>query len=217
MQHGAKARPSSVRRSWTRGRSTRGHAGRAYDDVTVPGDSPPKRVARRIRALMPIRTLVVDDEATGARSGCASCCRRARWSTSSATPKTACRRSNASASWRRIWCSSTSRCPAAAGSKWRHRSGRPRPAIIFCTAFDQYAVDAFELHAVDYLLKPVNRARLRAALERVASCVKSSASTNSIASRAATAVSPARFLARKAARFRVVPRQRSLPSPSTRA
>ncbi len=31
----------------------------------------------------------------------------------------------------------------------------PRPRIIFCTAFDQYAVDAFELHAVDYLLKPV--------------------------------------------------------------
>ena len=36
----------------------------------------------------------------------------------------------------------------------------PRPRIIFCTAFDQYAVDAFELHAVDYLLKPVNRVRL---------------------------------------------------------
>src|SRR5687767_12208366 len=32
----------------------------------------------------------------------------------------------------------------------------PRPHIIFCTAFDQYAVDAFELNAVDYLLKPVN-------------------------------------------------------------
>jgi two-component system, LytTR family, response regulator len=43
----------------------------------------------------------------------------------------------------------------------------PRPRIIFCTAFDQYAVDAFELHAVDYLLKPVNRARLARAIERV--------------------------------------------------
>jgi len=26
--------------------------------------------------------------------------------------------------------------------------------VIFCTAYDQHAVDAFELHAVDYLLKP---------------------------------------------------------------
>jgi len=43
----------------------------------------------------------------------------------------------------------------------------PRPRIIFCTAFDQYAVDAFDLHAVDYLLKPVNRVRLARAIERV--------------------------------------------------
>ena len=43
----------------------------------------------------------------------------------------------------------------------------PRPKIIFCTAFDQYAVDAFELHAVDYLLKPVNRVRLARAIDRV--------------------------------------------------
>ena len=37
----------------------------------------------------------------------------------------------------------------------------PRPHLVFCTAFDQYAVDAFEINAVDYLLKPVNAARLR--------------------------------------------------------
>jgi sigma-B regulation protein RsbU (phosphoserine phosphatase) len=43
----------------------------------------------------------------------------------------------------------------------------PRPRIVFCTAFDQYAVDAFEQHAVDYLLKPVGRARLAKALDRV--------------------------------------------------
>ncbi len=43
----------------------------------------------------------------------------------------------------------------------------PRPAIIFCTAFDQHAVDAFELNAVDYLLKPVSRARLEKALARL--------------------------------------------------
>ena len=46
---------------------------------------------------------------------------------------------------------------------------QPRPHIIFCTAFDQHAVDAFELHAVDYLLKPISRARLAQALDRVRS------------------------------------------------
>ncbi len=44
----------------------------------------------------------------------------------------------------------------------------PRPAIIFCTAFDEHAVDAFELNALDYLLKPVSRTRLEKALARVA-------------------------------------------------
>lgn len=43
----------------------------------------------------------------------------------------------------------------------------PRPKIIFCTAFDQYAIEAFEMHAIDYLLKPVSRARLVEAVGRV--------------------------------------------------
>lgn len=43
----------------------------------------------------------------------------------------------------------------------------PRPRIIFCTAFDHYALDAFEQDAVDYLLKPLNRARLASAIQRV--------------------------------------------------
>lgn len=42
------------------------------------------------------------------------------------------------------------------------------PAIIFCTAFEEHALKAFELHAVDYLLKPVKRERLAGALERAA-------------------------------------------------
>ena len=41
--------------------------------------------------------------------------------------------------------------------------------VVFTTAYDQHAVAAFELNAVDYLLKPVVAARLSAALERVAS------------------------------------------------
>ena len=43
-----------------------------------------------------------------------------------------------------------------------------RPAIIFCTAFDQFAVAAFSVAAVDYLLKPVSEERLAIAVARVA-------------------------------------------------
>src|SRR5262249_17801273 len=42
----------------------------------------------------------------------------------------------------------------------------PRPAVIFVTAYDEFAMKAFEVHAVDYLLKPVGRDRFEAALER---------------------------------------------------
>lgn len=40
------------------------------------------------------------------------------------------------------------------------------PAVIFSTAYDAYAVKAFEVHAIDYLLKPFNRARFAEALEK---------------------------------------------------
>ena len=42
------------------------------------------------------------------------------------------------------------------------------PAVIFVTAHDQYAVEAFELNAVDYLLKPVRASRIAAALKKAA-------------------------------------------------
>ncbi|HEX9730834.1 MAG TPA: response regulator [Thermoanaerobaculia bacterium] len=44
---------------------------------------------------------------------------------------------------------------------------RRLPAVIFVTAYDQYALKAFEVHALDYLLKPFDRERLRRALARV--------------------------------------------------
>lgn len=44
---------------------------------------------------------------------------------------------------------------------------RHKPRIIFVTAYDQYAVRAFEVNALDYLLKPVAPERLRSSLERV--------------------------------------------------
>src|SRR5688500_15729941 len=47
------------------------------------------------------------------------------------------------------------------------RFERP-PAVVFVSAFDDAAVDAFELDALDYLVKPVSRRRLDEAIERVA-------------------------------------------------
>lgn len=94
--------------------------------------------------------------------------------------------------------------PGCSGLEVAASLGRPRPAIIFCTAYDQYAVDAFELQAVDYLLKPVNRIRLGAALGRVAERGHER-DLDRLTRREGLA--PTRFLARKGSRFRVVPRQ----------
>jgi two-component system response regulator AlgR len=44
---------------------------------------------------------------------------------------------------------------------------RPRPAVVFCTAYDAHALSAFEAEALDYLVKPVRAERLAAALARV--------------------------------------------------
>lgn len=49
-------------------------------------------------------------------------------------------------------------------------AGKERlPFIIFCTAYDQYAVKAFEVHAIDYLLKPFDRDRFGKALDHARS------------------------------------------------
>ncbi len=49
----------------------------------------------------------------------------------------------------------------------RHMAGMPEPpAIIFTTAFDSYALKAFEVNAIDYLLKPIRRERLLTALNK---------------------------------------------------
>ncbi len=47
------------------------------------------------------------------------------------------------------------------------------PAVIFCTAYDEHALQAFKVQAVDYLLKPVSREELAAALGRVKSLTRS--------------------------------------------
>ncbi|MCL4813345.1 MAG: LytTR family DNA-binding domain-containing protein [Vicinamibacteraceae bacterium] len=91
------------------------------------------------------------------------------------------------------------------------------PRVVFCTAFDQHAVDAFELHAIDYLLKPVSRARLAVALDRVRAQgaattpgapagARDSDATGEARVEAALPMYPTRFLGKRANRFHVVPR-----------
>lgn len=52
------------------------------------------------------------------------------------------------------------------------------PVLVFVTAYDQYAIQAFEARAVDYLLKPIDEARFNAALERVREHVRAKTAAN---------------------------------------
>ena len=77
------------------------------------------------------------------------------------------------------------------------------PAIIFVTAYDEYAVDAFEAQAVGYLMKPVRKERLAAALEGAARLTRAQ-----LAAVARTDARPARrhhIAARIADRLRLIP------------
>jgi len=49
----------------------------------------------------------------------------------------------------------------------RELSGEPMPAVVFVTAYDEYAIEAFEANAIDYVLKPIEEGRLQDALKRV--------------------------------------------------
>ena len=52
------------------------------------------------------------------------------------------------------------------------------PVLVFVTAYDQYAIQAFEARAVDYLLKPIDEGRFHAALERVREHVRAKTAAN---------------------------------------
>jgi two-component system LytT family response regulator len=82
--------------------------------------------------------------------------------------------------------------PGCRGTEVAASLSEPSPQIIFCTAYEQYAVEAFALKAADYLLKPVSRARLEQALGRVQDRP------------AARVEQPARFLARAGERYLVI-------------
>lgn len=51
-------------------------------------------------------------------------------------------------------------------------SGHVRPEIVFATAYDEYALQAFELNACDYVLKPFEEGRIRKAVEKLAKVIE---------------------------------------------
>ena len=94
------------------------------------------------------------------------------------------------------------------------------PLVVFVTAYDRYAVRAFEAHALDYLMKPVDDARLAEALQRARRALVAGAEAAEPARvagliAALEAASPAappgapvplsRFLVRERGRFRLLP------------
>jgi len=77
------------------------------------------------------------------------------------------------------------------------------PDVIFVTAHDQYAIRAFEINALDYLLKPVTEERFRIAFERAKeriSGARSDSSTRQIAQMLEAVANPRRYLTRLAIR-----------------
>lgn len=56
--------------------------------------------------------------------------------------------------------------------------GAPAPLIVFVTAYDKYAIDAFEANALDYLVKPVEEERLKDAVHRAREAMKSRAAAS---------------------------------------
>jgi phosphoserine phosphatase RsbU/P len=57
--------------------------------------------------------------------------------------------------------------PEARGTSLAASLPEPRPFVVFATAYERYAVDAFACDAIDYLLKPVSRTKLAATLDRI--------------------------------------------------
>jgi two-component system response regulator AlgR len=81
----------------------------------------------------------------------------------------------------------------------------PAPAVIFVTAYDEYALKAFEVHALDYLLKPVRAARLADAIQRAAALRVRPASQQEAAPAAAQPAKRRHFSVQERGRLLLVP------------
>ncbi len=123
------------------------------------------------QGMSPLRVFIADDEAPARerlRELLADIAAELPTEVVGRGAATAWRRSSACRRAARRCCCSTSRCRAWAAWRWRATSPacEQPPAVVFVTAHDRHAVEAFELNALDYLLKPVRAARLAAALKQ---------------------------------------------------
>src|SRR5690348_469503 len=57
--------------------------------------------------------------------------------------------------------------PGMSGFDLLEQLGEPQPLVVFTTAYDRYALDAFKVNSIDYLLKPVEPAQLKRALAKL--------------------------------------------------
>jgi two-component system LytT family response regulator len=74
------------------------------------------------------------------------------------------------------------------------------PAVVFVTAFDQYAIRAFDVHAIDYLLKPFSRQRFQLALARARERIQARRSDAGLASLIESLRDRPRYLSRVSVR-----------------
>jgi two-component system LytT family response regulator len=117
--------------------------------------------------LNPIRALVVDDEEHARQSVRALLDAQPRWQMiGECDSATALRDALAQAAADVVFLDI--RLPDADGMTVARllRAAPPSPLVVFTTAFEQYAVEAFEVQAIDYLLKPFDDARFQATLRR---------------------------------------------------
>jgi len=81
-----------------------------------------------------------------------------------------------------------------------------KPAVIFTTAFDEFAIKAFEVNAVDYLLKPIDKSRFDSAIKKLPSRLNQAENTEAVLD--AAALSPAqnnRVVVKKDGVIKIIP------------
>ena len=81
----------------------------------------------------------------------------------------------------------------------------PGPAVVFVTAYDQYAMRAFDAHAVDYLLKPFSAERFETALDRAKARLGQRSLPREIAAERPPAERPQRIVVKDGTRVHVIP------------
>lgn len=81
-----------------------------------------------------------------------------------------------------------------------------KPAVIFTTAFDEYAIKAFEVNAVDYLLKPIDKSRFDAAIKKLPAKLNQKENTEAVLNAAAlTPAQNSRVVVKKDGVIKIIP------------